>query len=67
MTNVRVKPVCSHCGSDDVRGDCYAAWNVDTQQWEIASDVFDKGAVCEPCEGETSLKWVRCVDGKEVE
>ena len=52
-------PVCSHCGSKDVRADAYAAWNKDTQRWEIAGDVFDKGAVCEPCGGETNLKWRR--------
>lgn len=56
----RIKPVCSHCGSDDVKGDAYAVWDTERQTWEVAGgDVFDKGAVCEKCDGETRLKWVR--------
>lgn len=54
----QVVPVCSRCGSEDVKGDAYAVWDKDTQQWEVAGgDVFDKGAVCEPCGGETTIKW----------
>ena len=57
MKAKREKPVCAECGSDDVRADAYAEWNVDTQQWEVSA-TFDKGAVCETCGGECSLKWV---------
>jgi hypothetical protein len=49
-------PVCSFCGSDNVRADAYAQWNRDRQEWELTT-TFDKGAVCEPCGGETSLEW----------
>lgn len=60
----REKPVCSHCGSDDVRADGYAAWNVETQEWELVA-TFDKGSVCEACEGECSLDWVEVTEDGE--
>lgn len=50
------KPICAECGSDDVRADAYAAWSVETQQWEIVT-TFDNSD-CEECGGECSLKWV---------
>ncbi len=58
---MKITKVCGTCGSEDVRGDAYAAWSVEDQQWELCGDVFDKGSVCEDCEGECSI-----VD-KEVE
>ena len=63
---VRIKPICRKCGSDDVQGDAYVAWDVDLQDWTVSA-VMDGGTVCEVCGGETKLKWVRCVDGEEVE
>lgn len=54
---MKEKPVCSHCGSDDVRADAYAAWDVETQEWELTA-TFDKGAVCEDCCEPCSLDWV---------
>jgi hypothetical protein len=51
------KPVCRECGSDDVRADAYAVWNVEAQEWEVSA-TFDKGSVCEKCGGECSLKWI---------
>ena len=45
--------VCSTCGSDDVRLDAYAVWDVDEQQW-VLSHTFGQ-AFCEACDGETSL------------
>mgnify|MGYP001608983041 CR=1 FL=1 len=50
-------PTCEHCGSKDVRVDAYAVWDAGTQTWEVAGDVFDKGAVCEDCGGECTIKW----------
>lgn len=52
-----VRMVCGTCGSDDVRADAYAEWNEELQQWEVSA-VFDKGAVCEPCGGETRIEEV---------
>ncbi len=53
-----LKPICSECGNDDILNDAYAEWDMDTQSW-IIQQVFDKGAICQDCEGETSLEWVR--------
>ena len=47
--------VCSHCGSNDVLSDAYAEWNVAEQKWEI-QNLFDKGAYCAKCDGETRLE-----------
>ena len=52
----REKPVCSHCGSDEVYRDACAAWNIETQQWELVT-VYDN-ADCEQCQSETSLEMV---------
>ena len=57
MSAERTKPVCAHCGSADVRADAYAAWNVDSQAWEITT-TFDNHD-CEDCGGECSLNWVQ--------
>ncbi len=53
-SKAKIKIVCSRCGSDDVRRDAYAAWNVETQGWELSA-VFDQG-YCEACGGEASLE-----------
>jgi hypothetical protein len=51
----KVRMVCSHCGSDDVRADAYAEWDVESQKWEIAQ-TFEKGAYCNECDGETRIE-----------
>jgi hypothetical protein len=60
--------VCYHCGSGDVLCDAYAAWDVDSQQWELSS-TFDKGAFCNACDGETRIvsKPVECDEPIESE
>jgi len=50
-----VRKVCSLCGSEDVLADAYAFWNAETQQWEV-SNVFDKGAYCNNCDGECRIE-----------
>ena len=50
-----IKMICATCGGDDVRADAYAAWNVDTQEWELVT-TFDKGSVCEDCGGECRIE-----------
>jgi hypothetical protein len=47
--------VCCACGSDEVKADAYAVW--DGWAWQILA-VFDKGSICEACDGETRLKEV---------
>lgn len=53
----RVKMICGHCGGENVQADAYAHWNVETQQWEL-TNTFDKGAICDDCDGETRIKEV---------
>jgi DNA-directed RNA polymerase subunit RPC12/RpoP len=38
---------CLKCGSDDVSRDAYAAWNANTQEWELQS--VQDNAVCQNC------------------
>ena len=47
--------ICSYCGSENVMADAYAAWNIERQEWELVN-TFDKGAVCDDCDGETRIK-----------
>jgi hypothetical protein len=44
---------CDHCGSENVFRDAFAAWNPQTQEWELAA-VYD-AATCEACENDTRL------------
>jgi hypothetical protein len=53
---VRIKIVCSECGSDDVFRDAWAVWNVESQDWELGT-VFDQG-FCDACGREQSLEEV---------
>jgi len=53
---VMEKPICSTCQSDDVLVDAWAAWNANTQAWEL-DNTFDN-AHCNKCDGECSLEWV---------
>ena len=45
---------CGTCLSTNVTRDASAAWNPDTQQWELAG-VMD-AAVCDDCGKETTLE-----------
>lgn len=56
MSTTKRLPICDECGSDDVKVDSYATWNVDTQRYEHSSE-FDSW-YCVECEGETHVKWV---------
>ncbi len=56
MTDSKEYPVCLACGSQNVKADAYAEWNHKAQAWEISA-TFDKGSVCEDCDGETSIEW----------
>lgn len=50
----KIKKVCSHCGSDDVRKDAWAKWDEDKQEWVLA-DFFDDD-FCVVCDGETTIE-----------
>lgn len=51
---IKVKKVCSHCGSEEIVFDAWSAWNEDKQQFEL-KQVFDN-VFCEYCQGETKEK-----------
>lgn len=51
------KPVCTECGSDDIKTDAYAVWDVVKQDW-VLDQAFEKPCVCEKCSGECSIEWV---------
>lgn len=55
----KVKKVCRHCGSSDVRKDAWAEWDEDKQEWVLA-DVFDND-YCMNCDGETTI-----VDNEDI-
>jgi hypothetical protein len=52
-TPARVRRICAHCKSENVKVDAWAAWDVDAQTW-TAEQVFDAGH-CDDCDGETSV------------
>jgi len=56
----KVKYVCSVCGSDDVRKDAYAEWDVEEQEW-VLSSVYDD-TVCNDCEESQRLVEVKLED-----
>jgi hypothetical protein len=60
----RIQIVCSHCGSNDVRRDAWASWNLEKQEWELG-EVFDAGH-CNVCDGEARLEEVEIADPIEV-
>lgn len=56
--------VCRHCGSSSVAADAFARWDADCQEWQVSA-VYDKGASCDVCGGETRIdemplvEWLR--------
>jgi len=54
MAEPNVAMVCRECGSTDVVADAYAAWDTEKQEWTVAN-VFEKGAYCDECDGETRI------------
>lgn len=49
----KIDIVCRECGSQDVRRDAWAEWDVDSQEWVLA-DVYDY-SYCLNCEGDATL------------
>ncbi len=52
-TGPKIRKVCDECGSDDVRCDAFAAWDVEAQEWVLGS-TYD-AEHCEHCQGEARL------------
>lgn len=54
----RAKPVCAHCGSDQLVRDAAVRWDVDAQDWMV-SGIYDC-TTCDICgaESDNLAKWV---------
>ena len=50
---MKIKKVCETCGSEEVRVDAYAEWDVDAQAWDLHS-VYDHGW-CYDCDCDTHI------------
>lgn len=55
-TPKRIKIVCSTCKGSNVQRDATAAWDEETQEWELCG-VMDQG-YCIDCDCETNLEEV---------
>lgn len=51
----KYRMVCADCGSEEVVKDAYASWNIETQEWEVAS-THDKGSYCSICDDEVYIE-----------
>lgn len=49
-------PICTACGSAEVRSDAYAEWDAENQCWSLVT-TFDN-TDCENCGGECRVEWV---------
>jgi hypothetical protein len=49
----KFKMICRACGSENVLRDAFASWDYDNQRWAL-HNAFDH-AICEDCEGPTSI------------
>ena len=52
-TGPLLQPVCNTCGSTRVQVDAWAAWDPDTQRWELHS-TYEPAALCAECDCECS-------------
>jgi len=60
----RTKPVCSHCGSDDVLCDAYAQWDTENQEWALVTEFPNYVCNSGECDGsECSVNWVPVEEG----
>jgi len=56
MTDKPTMPICTACGSADVRADAYAEWDAAAQAWSLVT-TFDN-TDCENCGGQCGVEWV---------
>lgn len=45
---MKIKMVCSECGSEDVLADAWAEWDIDTQEWVLQTTFDEK--FCPDCD-----------------
>lgn len=56
--DMKQKPTCPHCGSDDILCDAIASWDMASQKW-VLEDTYDSEYFCRACEAETKYpNWV---------
>lgn len=61
MKNQTIRyPVCSYCGSDEIKFDAYSIWDKENQEYKV-DQTFDE-VYCEKCEGETSVNWLNITE-----
>jgi len=51
---MKIKKVCSNCGSENIVADAYAVWSIELQNWELAG-VYDN-TTCIDCEVEDEIE-----------
>ena len=56
------KYICANCDSEDIGIDAIAKWNIESQQWELAS-TYDHG-YCEHCDCD-EIKWIDIESGEQ--
>jgi hypothetical protein len=56
MNKKRFKQVCETCGSENVKADAWAAWDKESQRWEL-ENVFEN-SYCGDCQGECHVEEV---------
>jgi hypothetical protein len=51
------KMVCERCGSENVKVDAWAVWDMNAQQWELG-ETYDN-AHCDDCDGECHVEAIK--------
>lgn len=52
----RAIPMCSKCGSSDIRCEAFASWNERLQDWRVA-ELIETNQVCNACGQDCDIKW----------
>lgn len=55
---MKIKKVCSYCGSENILFDAYAKWDVEKQEY-VHDDVLYGNVFCEECKGECSVREIK--------
>jgi RNA polymerase subunit RPABC4/transcription elongation factor Spt4 len=54
----RTKPICPHCGSDELCVDAAARWDHRRQEWVVTSEFLDQNH-CDGCgEDDVKIEWI---------
>lgn len=53
---ILTRPVCTVCGSINIRADASAEWDDVAQRWALVTEFDNRD--CEDCGGERGTKWV---------